>query len=162
MLPTERYRPLFAQFEESCLIDRRLLEAQALVESSGKAQAFRYEVALHDASYGLMQVLGKTARKLGLPSTEAEASLCDPATGILYGTKALIDICRWVGPECEKARSAGMFRRIDGVLPASLRTVYARYNGGGHNNPAADGSLRNEDYVQRIETFFEAVRREVP
>lgn len=159
--PTAKYRPLFEKYGKTYRFDPRLLEAQALVESSGHAEAFRYEIALHDASFGLMQVLGRTARKLGLPENECEASLCDPAIGILYGVKALVDICAWVGSSTDMERASGAYAHVSVPLPKNLRTVLARYNGGGKNNPDESGLLRNEDYVLRIEAHFEGVVKDI-
>jgi len=156
-LPTAAFRDSFDKVGGQFLWDPRLLEAQAMVESSGLPRAFRYEPAKQDASFGLMQVLGTTARRLGLPSTQAEASLCDAAVGIEYGMKALMDIVHWVGGECAQDRAGGAYKTLSLPLPAHVRTVLARYNGGGVGNPGADGSLRNEDYVKRVETHFAAV-----
>lgn len=159
-LATAIYRPLFLKYAKAYRFDPRALEAQAMVESSGKATAFRYEAHKRDASYGLMQVLEATARKVGLPPSEMAASLCDAETGILYGCKAMTDICNWVGAECEMQRYGGQYERMPAPFPKLYRIVLARFNGGGHLNPAPDGSLRNIQYVERVETFFHAVCQE--
>ncbi|MBV9859830.1 MAG: transglycosylase SLT domain-containing protein [Alphaproteobacteria bacterium] len=57
------------------------------VESAFRAQAYRYEPALGEGSYGLMQVLASTAAGLGL-SGEPDR-LFDPATGARYGMMVL-------------------------------------------------------------------------
>lgn len=154
-LPTAIYRSAIAKAADKYLWDARLLEAQILVESSGKTTAFKYEPGHADGSFGLLQVLGNTARKLGLPPGQAEASLCDPYIGLDFGLRTLRDIVRWVGCDVEWAQ--GQFKNVTQPLPPHLRTVLARYNGGGVGNPDTDGSLRNEAYVQKVEDYFKQV-----
>jgi hypothetical protein len=60
-LKSAAFRELFVRFSKSQRIDARLLEAVCMTESGGKPQAFRYEPAKRDASFGLMQVMGRTA-----------------------------------------------------------------------------------------------------
>lgn len=154
-LPTAIYRPLIAETAKASRLDPRWIEAQIMQESSGRARAFRYEPGLRDASYGLMQVLGKTARALGLPLDMRDASLCEPDAGIRWGVRALTDILDRI-PGAIQARMLGSFESMT-VLPAIYRIALARYNGGGHGNPEADGSLRNESYVQGVESWFAQV-----
>lgn len=78
------------------------------VESAWKANAYRAEPAINDASYGLMQLLEGTARKLGLSGDVAK--LYDPATNIDLGTKLLAE---------NRARFGNSFER-----------VYSAYNSG--------------------------------
>lgn len=54
-------------------------------ESSGNPNAYVAEPKLNDASYGLMQLLGITARNLGY--TDDLSGLFDPDTNINYGSK---------------------------------------------------------------------------
>lgn len=61
------------------------------VESSFKPAAYRYEVHKLDASYGLMQILFKTAQWLGYQG--APEGLYDPATNIYWGMR-YIAYCR--------------------------------------------------------------------
>jgi soluble lytic murein transglycosylase-like protein len=42
-----------------------------------------------DASYGLMQVTGRTARAMGLPATQDPATLFDPAVNLEYGARVV-------------------------------------------------------------------------
>lgn len=55
------------------------------VESSFKPAAYRYEIHKLDASYGLMQILFKTAQWLGYQG--APEGLYDPATNIYWGMR---------------------------------------------------------------------------
>lgn len=57
------------------------------VESSWNPRAYRYEARINDASYGLMQLLGRTATALGYAgSTEG---LYDPQINIDLGSRLL-------------------------------------------------------------------------
>jgi len=56
-------------------------------ESSGNPMAYRAEPSIHDASYGLMQLLYGTAKGLGYIGTPE--GLYDPDTNIGLGTKLL-------------------------------------------------------------------------
>lgn len=62
-------------------------------ESGWNKKALRLEVKIHDASYGLMQILYRTARQLGYKGERGEAEklsgLFDPATNIELGTRLL-------------------------------------------------------------------------
>ncbi|MEK6858963.1 MAG: lytic transglycosylase domain-containing protein [Nanoarchaeota archaeon] len=67
------------------------LDAIAQIESSGNPRAARYEPHLDDTSYGLGQLLTRTARDLecrhgSLPRLGANVSerLCDPRTNLAY------------------------------------------------------------------------------
>lgn len=65
-------------------------------ESTGTPGATRGEPAIGDASIGLMQVLGDTARKLGYTDAIGDpkilTGLYDPYTNIYYGSKLLKDL----------------------------------------------------------------------
>ncbi|WP_243358344.1 transglycosylase SLT domain-containing protein [Fundidesulfovibrio terrae] len=133
----------------------RLVEAVAGVESGGNSWAFRYEpqfFARHVASdasvravapcsldserqaratsWGLMQVMGATARGLGFQGAFLNA-LCDPQTGLEYGCRLL-------------ARLRDRYKALHG-WPG----VAAAYNAG---SPRRDlsGSFVNQPYVDRI------------
>lgn len=157
-LPTAILRAAIKKVAAEYHWDWRVLEAHVMVESTGRPMAFRYEPAKQDGSFGLLQVMGNTARNLGLPQGTAEASLCDPYVGLDYGMKALKDIVRW--RKAEDLWAQGAFKSVNVPFPPKLREVLAVFNGGGVGNPREDGTLRNESYVQRVETFFQAVVQE--
>lgn len=96
-----------------------LIEAVIMIESSGMKWASRYEPnwrwflnpvkyakilistqkteRIHQAtSWGLMQVMGTVARELGFKGHLPK--LCDPHTGIYYGTKKLSILLKKHGP----------------------------------------------------------------
>jgi soluble lytic murein transglycosylase-like protein len=81
------------------------------VESAWNPDAYRAEPKINDGSYGLMQLLERTARNLGFTGDVAE--LFDPATNIEWGAKLLGDLRRRYGDD--------------------FRLVYSAYNSGNPN-----------------------------
>lgn len=81
-------------------------------ESSWNPNAYRYEEKIKDASYGLMQILGKTAIGLGFDG-DVYHDLYDPATNIDLGTRDLAQLIRSYGTD--------------------FRQVYSAYNSGNPN-----------------------------
>ncbi len=127
------------------------LEALVLVESSGRPDVRRYEPHLDrvadgdvpvrddgdredDSSWGPMQVLGSNLRELlGLaPMTRANwrRIACNWPVGVGLGALFL---------ERELRGASGR-----------VAVALARYNGGPRDNPRPDGTLRNQDYVDRV------------
>src|SRR5436190_17055569 len=78
------------------------------VESGWNATAYRFEAKINDASYGLMQLLYRTAQGLGF--TGQPEDLYDPAVNIDLGARLLGQL---------RARYGDDFRR-----------VYSAYNSG--------------------------------
>jgi len=72
-------------------IDPRMLVAMAWIESSFRPTAFRIEITIQDASIGLMQTLGGTARWLwdigykGFGERPSDLALADPAVSMYFG-----------------------------------------------------------------------------
>jgi len=75
-----RYGYLIRQSAEKYELDPDLIFATIMVESGGNTYAIRQEPRLHDASYGLGQLLYSTARGIGYRGTPD--GLFDPATNI--------------------------------------------------------------------------------
>ena len=84
------------------------IKAVIQTESSWNPKAYRAEPQINDASYGLMQLLYRTARGLGYDGTPE--GLYDPAINIALGAKLLGDL---------RVRYGDDFRR-----------VYSAYNSG--------------------------------
>ena len=87
-----RYEPAFYM---------RYIEPMRLSPTEAQGRAF---------SYGLMQIMGQTAREMGFTGPYL-TQLCDPETGILYGMKKL--------SLCVNKTS-------------TVRDALLRYNGGGN------------------------------
>jgi soluble lytic murein transglycosylase-like protein len=129
-----------------CAIDYKLVAAVCEQESSWLPFSIRYEpgflakyvAPIYNAckisateayarsfSWGLMQIMGQTARELGFTG-ESLAELCDPETGIEFGCRKLAACLKNAGGDQTKA------------LPA--------YNGGSNPNYAAEVLARVKNY----------------
>lgn len=75
-----RYGYLIRLSAEKYDLDPNLIFATIMVESGGNTYAIRHEPSLHDASYGLGQLLYGTARGIGYRGTPD--GLFDPAVNI--------------------------------------------------------------------------------
>lgn len=75
-----RYGYLIRQSAEKYDLDPNLIFATIMIESSGNTYAVRQEPRIHDASYGLGQLLYNTARGIGYRGTPE--GLFDPAVNI--------------------------------------------------------------------------------
>lgn len=74
-------------------------------ESSWNPNAYRWEQKINDASYGLMQILGKTAIGLGFDG-DVYHDLYDPAVNIDLGTRDLAQLIRAYGNDFRRVISA--------------------------------------------------------
>lgn len=111
------------------------LEALILQESNGDPNAYRYEPRLDDASYGLMQVLKKTAENVTNTIIQEPRVLFRPLFNISIGMSVIFDI---IGSANHQK------------IPLTVPLILARYNGGPSNNPDKDGKLRNQRYVDNV------------
>lgn len=85
--------------QKPATIDDYVLEAVMQIESNGNPRAERYESHVQDTSYGLMQILGNTARelekkyadlpRLGTTPQELRESLFNPEINKQYGKRLL-------------------------------------------------------------------------
>lgn len=89
------------------------------------------EATLMATSFGLMQVMGATARDLGFDGTFLTA-LCDPFTGLEYGCRYLRSLIQRYGWD--------------------QRAGVAAYNAGSAVRKP-DGTFKNQDYVDAIAKF---------
>lgn len=69
-----------------------LIKGIIAAESEFNPRAYRDEPAIHDGSYGLMQLLYSTANRLGY--TGSTVGLFDPTLNIRLGTRFLADLIR--------------------------------------------------------------------
>lgn len=138
-------------------LEKLQLKAVAMVESSLRPRAFRFEQAFWDnylknnpiwkdrnpqevsSSYGLMQIMYTTAVALGFPQDGNPEDLYNPVYNIELGAKLLRQLMD---------KSYGWF-------DVSL----SRYNGGYGGNPGADGSLRNASYVNKVRQTYWNLRK---
>lgn len=146
---TFSYRAEVHAIADQHRLDADLVEAVALVESSGKTHAYRYEPAFWlrymaknprwdgavpervSASYGLLQVMYPVALELGMPASDPPEYLFVPVYGLQYGCRKLREVLGWA----------------KGDVPAAL----AAYNGGKTNdNRPGLVPKRNQDYVDKV------------
>lgn len=80
------------------------IRAVISTESSWNPKAYRAEPKINDASYGLMQLLGRTARGLGYNGSID--GLYDPLTNIDLGTKLLGQLRSAYGDDFRRVYSA--------------------------------------------------------
>lgn len=124
-----------------------LVQAVCMVESSGNADAFRFEprfwatymagkpewdgavVRRVSSSYGLMQVLYVVALENGYPRNDAPEYLFVPTIGLEYGCRVLAERLKWA--------------------KGDVRAALASYNGGKRGN-SPGGVLRNADYAAKV------------
>lgn len=140
------YESIIAATALNYQLDPDLLCAQVLVESSGDPFAFRYEPGfwsqylisrtpsarpegpLLACSYGLLQILGQTARERGYVGQLSD--LFDPAIGVRWGCEHLV------------------YLRQRLPVDYDVRALLASYNGGlsGNQHPP----YRNAAYADKV------------
>lgn len=98
------YQSSIATYAAQFSVPESWIKAVIMTESSGNPRAFRAEPKINDGSYGLMQLLLRTARGLGF--TGESAQLFDPDTNIRYGTQLLADLRRRFGANFQRVYSA--------------------------------------------------------
>jgi Transglycosylase SLT domain len=144
-----------------------LIKAFIGAESSFDPNAFRPEVAINDASIGLMQILYGTARGEGY--TGQMSGLYDPATNIYYGTSYLAEQLGRAGGNVASAISAynGGWRPDIGFgAPATraLRICLRKDTSGNcvewRNVPV--GEYSNQPYVNKVLGFYNYFRTKTP
>jgi soluble lytic murein transglycosylase-like protein len=163
-LPEDELLALCARYGVFHDIDPKLLRAIVQVESSARPYASRYEPQttryIRDAyqyarvagvtaetenshqqtSWGLMQVMGFTAREMGFEGNLPE--LCMPENGIDYGARYLKKLQERYGKP--------------GTLEWDERVV-ASYNAGSPRK-GADGKFVNDSYLKKVWSAYQAVR----
>jgi soluble lytic murein transglycosylase-like protein len=104
----EQFQGVISKYAAEFQVPEVWIKAVIMAESSGRVDAYRPEPSINDASYGLMQLLYRTARSLGYAG--APEGLYDPDTNIRLGTKLLGTLRARFGDD--------------------LRAVYSAYNSG--------------------------------
>ena len=132
-----KYDFLIKQAEKKYGVPMSLIKGIIAKESSFRSNAIRQEPRIRDASRGLMQVLGRTAKALGY--TDKPEDLLIPAVSIKYGTKLLnqnIKIAKGNVKNAVSAYNAGFSRKR---------------KGDGKRNK--NGRLINQDYVDDVYVY---------
>ncbi len=159
----EIVRQLAQTFGRTYGIDPKLLEAMITVESGGRVFATRFEPNVSPSyllmlstfaratgvsvetervqqatSWGLLQVMGFTARELGHRGLLPE--LTQPEVGMELGCKYL------------KSRQAKYGKPAKGLLEWD-EAVVSSYNAGSPRH-GPDGKWKNESYVRKVEVVY--------
>ncbi len=155
-------RALVERIATQYALPENLILAMVQVESRGNPWAMRYEPAFlvryvhpmpqrfgpisvetersaRATSWGLLQIMGETARSLGYKETYLSA-LCDPQTGLEWGCKYL----------------AAQWAKYYGSM--GLDAVIAAYNAG--TPRLVNGVLRNAQYVAKVKGAMSAFKQE--
>lgn len=118
------YQALISKHAAAFGLPEAWIKAVMQQESSGIPNAYRAEPRINDASYGLMQLLYRTAKGLGY--TGEPDGLYDPDTNIFLGAKLLAQLRTQYGDD--------------------LRRVYSAYNSG-----KPDTYLTNQQVASNVE-----------
>ncbi len=120
-------------------VDPALVFAHIQVESSWNPQAYRSEPQINDASWGLMQLLLKTARSISGNSSLTASELLNPETNIDLGT-------RYIAQQMKRYNN-----NVDDAIAA--------YNAGSARRKS-DGIYINQDYVDKVNKWYKIYKAE--
>jgi soluble lytic murein transglycosylase-like protein len=98
------YDDIIAKYASIYNVPEVWIKAVITQESSYDPNAYRAEPSINDASYGLMQILYKTAQGLGYAGIPE--GLYDPDTNIMLGTKLLSSLRLQWGDNVQAVYSA--------------------------------------------------------
>jgi len=113
-------------------------EPQVINEFPGSAQT---ELLMQQTSWGLLQIMGATARERGFRGWLTE--LCDPQVNLEWGCRHL----RWM---LDHNNAYGL---PDPYRPTGPEDLAAAWNWG--SRVVVDGKYANEDYVKRVRKAME-------
>jgi soluble lytic murein transglycosylase-like protein len=99
------YDAIVAEASQRYQVPVSWINAVIETESSWNPNAYRYESKIKDASYGLMQLLGRTAIGLGFKG-DVYKDLYDPAVNIDLGTRDLAQLRNIHGDDFRRVYSA--------------------------------------------------------
>ncbi len=110
------YDDIIASAAKQYALDPSIIKGVIKIESSWNPSAYRAEPQINDASYGLMQVLLGTARRVANNANITTAQLLQPALNVMIGAKYLRDLLNEHGslPEALAAYNAGKPYRVQG------------------------------------------------
>lgn len=121
-----------------------VLKGFIAAESAFNPKAYRAEPQIGDASYGLSQILYRTAKGLGYPGEPA--ALADPSVNTLYGAKYIrLQLERY--PDLTQSIASynmGFPRRAGATTPAIIRI---------YGEPRPEWVYANQPYVDRVASF---------
>lgn len=122
--------PIIQKMAEKYKVPPALIKAIIKVESNWDVNASRYEKELNDSSWGLMQLLLKTARQILKNDKLTISQLIQPETNIEAGTAYL----------------AYQLKRYNGSIPDAI----AAYNAGTAKFNPVTRTYSNQSYVNKV------------
>lgn len=129
-----------------------VLKGFVALESAFDAKAYRYEAHINDASYGLAQILVRTARGVGFQGEPAE--LFDPYKSVLYGGKFIRQLAKKYSNVLDliAAYNMGYPRKIRETTQhiAALYKYPIEYR----EKPPVGWVYANEPYVRRVASYI--------
>ena len=150
-----RYRKEIEAAAKTYGLDPLLVEAIVLTESSGNADAFRFEPNYWNrylkptnkypgqnprrvsSSYGLMQIMYDVAVERGFDRILPPEMLFVPSVNLEYACKHLRMLTDWAA-------------EFDATPQDKLEAVLASYNGGRGDNKPTQKPKRNASYVRKV------------
>jgi soluble lytic murein transglycosylase-like protein len=121
-----------------------LLKGIIALESNFNPKEYKYEPHIKDASYGLMQILYKTAKGLGFKGQPYE--LYDPYTNIKYGAKYIKNLMTKYNNIYDIIASYNMgFPRPASKTTPLIIKIYGE--------PKPDWIYANQPYVDRVASY---------
>jgi soluble lytic murein transglycosylase-like protein len=133
-----KYNDIILSAAKEFNIDPKLINAFISVESGWNPNAIRNEPQINDTSYGLMQVLLGTGRRVSGNSSLTPEQLAFPTTNILIGTRYIRELVN----------------RYNGVLD----DVIAAYNAGSAIKSSSDPTKYiNQSYVNKVKSAYSGV-----
>lgn len=133
------YNEIIESAAKEYRVDPRLIRAIITVESNWNPFAFRHEPQISDTSWGLMQVLLSTGRRISGNSSLTSKQLAQPTVNILIGTKYLREL----------------FTRYKG----NLTDVIAAYNAGSAIRSHLDVTKYvNQNYVDKVLRVYQGTQ----
>lgn len=144
---------IFCTIAKKYHLEKALIKAMAIVESALDVRAYRHEPMFWErylknnddwknkdpkivsSSYGILQIMFTTAHQLGFRGQFED--LYNPVINIELGAKLIRQLLNGIKTTTNEA-----------LWP--LDVAICRYNGGSRGNPGADGSLRNQSYLDKV------------
>ncbi len=126
------------------------LKGLAAMESAFNPAAYREEAAIKDASYGLMQILFRTAQSVGFTGKPEE--LFDAGTNLSWGSKFFAGLVKRYPAylDAVAAYNMGSPRKAKDLKPGTgtYDTIVRIYG-----KPGPDWVYQNQPYVDRVASY---------
>jgi soluble lytic murein transglycosylase-like protein len=148
----DNYNPMFLKVSVETGVPYSVLKGFVALESAFDEKAYRYEAHINDASYGLAQVLNRTARGVGFAGDPKE--LFDPYLSVKYGGLFIRALAKKYTNLLDliAAYNMGFPRKITATtkLIADIYQYPLEYR----EKPPSDWVYANEPYVRRVATYI--------